>query len=45
MAQFDEVSIIHEGDHYAVYVDGDFYCSADTYHEAVKEIENCEIPV
>lgn len=25
--------------HYVVYVDGKFYCSADTYSEAKREIE------
>lgn len=25
--------------HYVVYVDGKFYCSADTYSEAEREIE------
>ena len=31
--------IIHDRDHYVVYCDGKFFCSADTFHEAVKEIE------
>ena len=26
--------------HYEVYIDGQFCCSADTYTEAVTEIEN-----
>ena len=26
--------------HYEVYIDGKFYCSADSYSEAVKEINN-----
>ena len=25
--------------HYEVYIDGQFYCSADNYSEAVREIE------
>ena len=33
------VKIIHERGHYAVYVDEEFYCTAATYAEAVREIE------
>ena len=33
-----DVNIRQEGSHYAVYVDGKFYCSADTYLEAVQEL-------
>lgn len=32
------VSIQREGNHYAAYVNGEFYCSADTYFEAVQEL-------
>lgn len=32
--------IVHVNGHYEVYIDGKFYCSADTLTEAVKEIEN-----
>ena len=32
--------IIHVQDHYEVYINGEFYCSADTVTEAAKEIEN-----
>lgn len=32
------IDIRHEGDHYSAYVNGEFYCSADTYHEAVQEL-------
>lgn len=35
---FNDVAIRHEGDHYAVYIDGEFFCSADSYYEAAKEI-------
>lgn len=35
--QNKNVVIKHEGDHYAVYIDNVFYCSADTYYEAAKE--------
>lgn len=33
------VQIAHEYGHYVVYVDGEFYCTADTYAEAVREVE------
>lgn len=32
--------IINNNGHYDVYVDGKFYCSADTMAEAVREIRN-----
>lgn len=32
--------IINNNGHYDVYVDGKFYCSADTMEEAVHEIRN-----
>lgn len=32
--------IIHVNDHYEVYIDGRFYCSADTIQEAESEINN-----
>lgn len=35
-----DLDIIHVNDHYEVYIDGKFYCSADTVTEAVKEVEN-----
>ena len=28
--------------HYEVYINGNFYCSVDTYTEAIREIENYE---
>lgn len=34
------IYIRHERDHYAVYVDSVFFCSADTYTEAVHELED-----
>ena len=34
--------IKHEYGHYAVYKDGVFYCSADTYSEAEEEVINDE---
>lgn len=36
----EETKIVHVQDHYEVYIDGEFYCSADTVVEAAKEIEN-----
>lgn len=35
----DYISIRHERGHYEVYINGDFFCSADTYCEALKEVE------
>lgn len=32
--------IRNEWEHYSVYIDDDFYCSADTYEEAFKEVES-----
>lgn len=32
--------IIHKHGHYEVYINGNFFCSADTWNEAVKEIED-----
>lgn len=32
--------IKHERDHYEVYIDGMFYCSADTPEEAIDEVED-----
>lgn len=34
--------IVREGNHYAVYLDGAFYCTADTYGEALDEIKAYE---
>ena len=36
---YNYISIRHEGNHYEVYINGDFFCSADTYYEALKEVE------
>lgn len=33
-----EYAIKHVGDHYEVYINGEFYCSADTMIEAANEI-------
>ena len=35
--------IISAHGHYEVYINGNFCCSADTYAEAVKEIEQLEV--
>lgn len=35
---FDEVKIIQVRGHYEVYTDGEFFCSADSYVEAVNEL-------
>jgi hypothetical protein len=34
--------IVSTHGHYEVYIDGKFYCSADTMHEAAKEVEEYE---
>lgn len=31
--------IIPKHGHYEVHINGEFYCSADTFHEAIKEAE------
>lgn len=35
-----EYKIVPVHEHYNVYINGEFYCSADTWSEAVREIEN-----
>lgn len=35
----DEIKIIPNNGHYDVYINGKFYCSADSVIEAAKEIE------
>lgn len=32
------IDIVREGNHYVAYVNGEFFCSADTHHEAVMEL-------
>ena len=34
--------IFHTNGHYEVYINGEFYCSTDSMHEAAKEIENAK---
>ena len=36
----DETKIVHVNGRYEVYINGEFYCSADSVVEAAKEIEN-----
>ena len=36
----DEYKVIKVKEHYEVYCNGEFYCSADTPVEAAKEIED-----
>lgn len=31
--------IVHRTDHYELYIDGKFYCSADTFQEALEDLE------
>ena len=33
------VRIVRDRDHYVVYINGKFYCTADTNQEAKKEME------
>ena len=35
--------IVHVKDHYNVYINDEFYCSADTFQEAIKELENLNV--
>lgn len=35
-----ETQIVRKGEHYEVYVDGMFVCSADTAVEAAKELDD-----
>lgn len=35
-----EIRIIPTRGYYSAFVNGSFYCSADTYTEAVRELEN-----
>lgn len=41
--QTQTIDIRHEQDHYVVYVDGEFFCSADTYIEGVYELRDAGI--
>ena len=38
----DKCSITLSYGHYEVYIDGKFYCSADSAQEAAKEVEEYE---
>lgn len=35
----NHIKIISKCGHYVAYVNGEFFCTADTYNEAVKELE------
>jgi hypothetical protein len=35
----NDIRIEKQGDHYAVYVGGVFFCTAETYTEAVEELK------
>ena len=36
----DDYDIVHEKGHYTVYVNGEFFCSADTHLEAEREVND-----
>lgn len=38
-----DFDIVHERDHYVVYVKGEFFCSADTYTEGLCELKKAGI--
>lgn len=33
------IDIKRDREHYVVYIDGEFYCTADTFEEAIREIK------
>jgi hypothetical protein len=35
-----DVDIHREHEHYVVYIQGEFYCSVDTFAEAAEEVRN-----
>lgn len=35
---FDEIRVFQTRGHWEVYIDGKFYCSGDTYNEALNEV-------
>ena len=42
MMHEDNIKITREKDYYVVTIDGEFYCSADTYEEALDDIKEYE---
>ena len=36
-----DIRVVNNAGHYDVYLEGAFYCSADTYSEAIDEVEKC----
>ena len=37
-----EIDIKRDRDHFVVYINGNFYCTADSYDEAIEEVKNYE---
>lgn len=37
------IQILPQCGHWVVYMNGEFFCTADTYGEAAREIENARI--
>ena len=37
--QTSDYCIIHDREHYVVYIDGEFFCTADKLNEAAREAE------
>ena len=35
-----EIEIIPVKGHFEIYINKEFYCSADSWHEAVQDVEN-----
>lgn len=35
-----DIRVVHNAGHYDMYIDGEFYCSADTLSEAREEVKN-----
>lgn len=34
-----KIDIVRDRDHYVVRIDGEFFCTADTHQEAVRELQ------
>lgn len=34
-----DIDIKRDHEHYVVYINGEFYCTADTFDEAIREIQ------
>ena len=35
-----DIRVVYNAGHYDIYIDGEFYCSADTLSEAREEVKN-----